>query len=144
LNIVAYTKGFSDREIEKILRICAESYLRQVYEFCKKPDDHFALTLKNTKGKINKLLNETRIKSHVAHLDTMTVIENYDRKFIRSKTIKDVDDATRKEIFIVRLFCSFVLLIKFVFSRLLKIMLKQFLNLKRKMITMHKIKQIIK
>ena len=39
-----------------------------------------------------------RVKSHAAHLDSMTVIENYDRRFIRSKTIKDVDDSTRTEI----------------------------------------------
>ena len=46
--LIAHSKGFSDREIEQILRVCAESYLRQVYEFCKKPDEQFALTLKNT------------------------------------------------------------------------------------------------
>lgn len=90
--------------MEEILRTCAEAYIKQVYEFCRQPNDHFALTLKNTKGKINKLLNETRIKSHVAHLDSMTSIENYDRRFNRSKTIKDVDDQTRNDILKVKNF----------------------------------------
>jgi uncharacterized protein (DUF2252 family) len=99
LNLIAYSKGFSDREIEEILRVCAESYLKQVYEFCKQEHQEFALTLKNTSGKIKKILNETRIKSHVAHLDSMTVIENYDRKFIRTKTIKDLEEPTRTELF---------------------------------------------
>ena len=105
MNLITYGKGFSDREIEGILRVCAGAYLRQVYEFCKKPNAEFALTLKNTTGKIQKLLNETRAKSHVNHLDSMTVIENYDRRFIRSKTIKDVEEPTRSEIFRVSLFC---------------------------------------
>jgi uncharacterized protein (DUF2252 family) len=103
LYLVAHSKGFSDAEIEDILRICAESYVRQVYEFCREQNDHFALTLKNTEGKVKKLLNETRVKSHAAHLDSMTKIENYDRRFIRSKTTTDVDDSTRKEILEVRL-----------------------------------------
>ena len=104
LNLVAYSKGFSDVEIKRILRICAESYVRQVHEFCREQNDHFALTLQNTEGKIKKLLNETRVKSHVAHLDSMTNIENYDRRFIRSKTITDVAEPTRTEILKVRSF----------------------------------------
>jgi uncharacterized protein (DUF2252 family) len=104
LNLVAHSKGFSDREIEEILRVCAESYLKKVYDFCKQSHDYFALTLKNTSGKIKKLLNETRIKSHVAHLDSFTNIENYDRRFIRSQTMKDVDETTRTDILNVKLF----------------------------------------
>jgi len=95
INLICYSKGFSDKEIEHILIIFVEEYLKQVYEFCKHSKDHFALTLKNTSGKIKKLLNETRIKSHVAHLDSMTFIENYDRRFTRSKNVQDVDDNLR-------------------------------------------------
>ncbi|CAF1098904.1 unnamed protein product [Rotaria sp. Silwood1] len=98
INLICYSKGFSDTEIQQVLKTCVEEYLKQVYEFCDCPKDQFALTLKNTSGKIKKILNETRIKSHVAHLDSMTYIENYDRKFIRSKNIKDVDDQTRENI----------------------------------------------
>jgi uncharacterized protein (DUF2252 family) len=103
LYLIAHSKGFSDNKIEDILRVCAESYLKQVYEFCKQTNEHFALTLKNTTGKIKKLLNETKIKSHAAHLDSMTCIEDYDRRFIRSKTIQDVDENTRRDILIVNI-----------------------------------------
>jgi hypothetical protein len=72
--------------------ICIEEYLKQVYQFCKRSKDHFALTLKNTSGKIKKLLNETRIKSHVTHLNQFTIIENYDRKFIRNQFIENVNE----------------------------------------------------
>ena len=102
LNLVAYSKGFSDVDIKTILTVCAEEYLKQVHQFCEQEKDEFSLTRKNTSGKIKKLLNETRVKSHVAHLDAMTVIEDYDRKFIRSKNIKDVDEQTRTDIVEVR------------------------------------------
>lgn len=99
LYLIGHSKGFSDKEIEEILRVCVESYLKRVYQFCKQPNEPFALTLQNTTGKIKKLLNETRVKSHAAHLDTMTVIEDYERRFVRSKTIQDVDEQTRQNIF---------------------------------------------
>jgi uncharacterized protein (DUF2252 family) len=98
INLICYSKGFSDKEIEHISIVFIEEYLKQVYEFCKHSKDHFALTLRNTSGKIKKLLNETRIKSHVAHLDSMTCIENYDRRFIRSKHTQDVDDKLRDDL----------------------------------------------
>ncbi|CAF4167200.1 unnamed protein product [Adineta steineri] len=106
LNLVAHSKGFSDKEIEQILRTCAESYLKQVDEFCQQPNNSFSLTLKNTSGAIKKILNETRIKSHVANLESMTVIEDYDRRFIRSKMIKDVDENLRQDI--IKAFTSYL------------------------------------
>ena len=72
LNLLCYAKGFSDIDIEQILRVCIEEYLKQVYEFCKRTKDHFALTLKNTTGQVKKLLNQTRIQSHAEHLNKMT------------------------------------------------------------------------
>lgn len=98
LYLICHSKGFSDDEIETILRECVQSYLKQVDLFCKQDKDRFALTLENTSGKVLKHLNETRIKSHVHHLDSMTIIENYDRKFIRSNQVKDVDEQTKEEI----------------------------------------------
>ena len=91
LNVLCYSKGFSDDEIKQILHVCVESYIKQVNEFCKQSKDRFALTLKNTSGQIKRLLNETRIKSHVELLNNMTCIENYNRRFIRSKYVQNVD-----------------------------------------------------
>ncbi|CAF0847923.1 unnamed protein product [Adineta ricciae] len=91
LNVLCYSKGFSDDEIKQILHVCVDSYIKQVNEFCKQSKDRFALTLKNTSGQIKRLLNETRIKSHVELLNSMTCIENYNRRFIRSKYVQNVD-----------------------------------------------------
>jgi uncharacterized protein (DUF2252 family) len=91
LNLIGYEKGFSDDEIQRIVYAYAGEYLEQVDDFCRSKQDRFALTLKNTDGKINELLNQARIKSHVALLDSKTIIENYDRKFIRNKYVSNVD-----------------------------------------------------
>lgn len=91
LNLICYAKGFSDDEIERVLRTCVDAYVRQVERFCRQSQDQFSLTLDNTTGCIKKLLNETRVRSHVALLDKLTCIENYDRRFIRSKHVQSVD-----------------------------------------------------
>ncbi|CAF0985989.1 unnamed protein product [Adineta ricciae] len=98
LFLICHSKGFSDNEIRDVLRAYVSAYLKKVYDFYKKSNDQFSLTLRNTTGKVKKLLSEARMKCHVAHLDEMTVIENYDRRFKRSKTNKDVDDQTRADI----------------------------------------------
>ena len=47
---------------------------------------------------MNTLLKQTRLASKEANLNTMTTIENYERKFIRSDIIKDVDDQLRHQL----------------------------------------------
>lgn len=98
INLICYSKGFSDDEIEKVLKACVDEYLKQIYSFCKQSKENFALTLKNTTGKINKLLNETKLKSHVEHLNKRTYIEDYNRKFIRSKYIQSVDNVLHEQL----------------------------------------------
>ncbi|CAF3852070.1 unnamed protein product, partial [Rotaria sordida] len=97
LYIVAYTKGFSNDTIRQILTRYADTYVKQVYEFCNSAKDQLPLTLTQTTGKIQLLLKETRIQSHVEHLAKMTVIENYERKFKRS-IYTDVDAQLYKDI----------------------------------------------
>jgi len=43
-------------------------------------------------------LKETRLRSREANLNTMTTIENYERRFIRSDVINDVDDQLRHQL----------------------------------------------
>ena len=98
LNLICYAKGFSDGEIENILGVCVEEYLRQVDQFCQQTKDQFSLTLRTTSGKVKELLLETRVKSHVDHLNSLTVIEDYDRRFIRNKYVQSVDKALHNQL----------------------------------------------
>jgi uncharacterized protein (DUF2252 family) len=98
LNLICYAKGFSDGEIQHILGVCVEEYLRKVEQFCQQAKDEFSLTLRTTTGKVKELLLETRVKSHVEHLNTLTCIENYDRRFIRNKYTQSVDNALHHQL----------------------------------------------
>ncbi|CAF2406550.1 unnamed protein product [Rotaria sp. Silwood2] len=99
INLITYSKAYSDEKIAKIIRCLVSSYLRQIYEYCDSPEQHsIAITSENTRGTVNKLLKESRLGSTEEYLNTMTTIENFERKFIRSKTAKDVDDQLRHQI----------------------------------------------
>lgn len=99
LNIITYSKAYSDEKIAKIISCVVRSYLQQVYEYCHaSKNHHMAITSENTEGPVNKLLKESRLGSKEAHLDKMTIVENFERKFIRSKDMKDIDDQTRHQI----------------------------------------------
>lgn len=99
VNIITYSKAYSDEKIAKIISCLVRSYLTQIHEYCNSPEQHhIGITSDNTTGPVNKLLKESRLGSKEAHLDTMTVVENFERKFIRSKTITDVDNQLRHQL----------------------------------------------
>lgn len=94
-----FSKAFCDAKIEKVVTCLIRSYLNQVYEYCQNCGRRLEpISSENTKGPINKLIKESRLGSREAHLDTMTTVENYERKFIRSKIVKDVDEQTRHQL----------------------------------------------
>lgn len=96
VNLIAYSKAFSDEKIAQIISNLVRAYLKQIYQYCSsRKEHHTAITIENTQGSVNRLLKASRLGSREAHLDTMTVIENFERKFIRSKNTKDVDNQMR-------------------------------------------------
>ena len=99
INLIMYSKAFSDEKIAKIIGFLVQSYLMQIHALCRAHDSsHVSITSENTRGSVNKLLKESRLGSKEAHLDTMTVVENYERKFLRSDTMRDVDDQLRHDV----------------------------------------------
>ncbi|UJR27482.1 hypothetical protein I4U23_008767 [Adineta vaga] len=99
LNLVVFSKAYSDAKIEKVLTIVVRSYLKQIYDYCNSSEEHLIpITCDNTEGPVNLLIKESRLGSKEAHLDTMTCIENHQRRFIRSDIIQDVDDDLRHQL----------------------------------------------
>jgi hypothetical protein len=99
LNLITFSKAFCDAKIEKIITCVVRSYLAQIYEYCNSPEQYkMALTSENTEGPVNILLKNSRLGSKETHLDTMTRVENYERKFVRSKIVNDVDDQLRHQL----------------------------------------------
>ncbi|CAF4264348.1 unnamed protein product, partial [Rotaria sordida] len=96
---ITYSKAYSDEKIAQLIRCLVSSYLKQIYEYCNSREKrHMTITSENTHGPVNILLKESRLGSREAHLNTMTVVENFERKFIRSKDVKDVDEQLRNQI----------------------------------------------
>lgn len=101
VNLIAYSKAYCDAKIEKILTSLVRAYVAQIHQYCKEPAHHpVPISSENTRGAVNLLLKESRLGSKEAHLNKMTVIENYERKFIRSDVVKDVDDELRHHLLV--------------------------------------------
>ena len=99
VNLITFSKAYSDEKITHIIGCLVRAYLNQIYEYCNSSKQrHVGITTENTEGPVNILLKESRLGSKEEHLDKMTVVENYERKFIRSKTMKDVDPQLRHQI----------------------------------------------
>jgi uncharacterized protein (DUF2252 family) len=99
LALLGYEKAMSDDEISEMITTMARSYIEQVKSFATDGHDKdFALTLANTKGTLLDVLEETRLKTRVALLDDLTVIEGHDRRFKTGPDTKRVDADQRKEL----------------------------------------------
>jgi uncharacterized protein (DUF2252 family) len=90
LALLGYEKALSDEQIADLITTVARSYIDQVKAFA--ASEHtgtFALTLDNTDGTLLTVLQAARLKTRVALLDELTVIDSYDRRF-------QIDDDTTR------------------------------------------------
>jgi uncharacterized protein (DUF2252 family) len=99
LALLGYEKAMSDDEIAEMITTMARSYVEQVKSFATDGHDKdFALMLSNTKGTLLDVLEETRLKTRVALLDDLTVIEGHDRRFKTGPDTKRIDADGRKQL----------------------------------------------
>ncbi len=97
LALIGVEKALSDEEIREVIAKMANAYLAQVEKFTHGAND-FALTLKNTSGKLLEIMQKSRLNTRVALLEQETTIENYDRKFRLNKNSRAIDDAMRAKV----------------------------------------------
>lgn len=99
INLIAYSKAFCDEKIEKILAVLLRAYVTEIHHYCEAPEKELIpLSSENTQGAVNMLIKQSRLGSKEANLSKMTTVENFERKFIRSDTVKDVDDLMRHKL----------------------------------------------
>lgn len=99
LSLIGYQKALSDEEIQQMIATMARSYIAQVAEFADSPErNDFALTLKNTTGKLLDLLHRTRLNTRIGLLESQTYIENYDRRFTLGSNVTPVEGETRTQL----------------------------------------------
>jgi uncharacterized protein (DUF2252 family) len=96
LALLGYEKALSDDEISEMIRTVARSYVTQVQAFAaSEHTQEFALTLANSDGRLLEILQEARLKTRVALLDELTVIESFDRRFRLGADVQALDAPTR-------------------------------------------------
>ncbi len=99
LALIGYEKAMSDGEIRQMIAAIVEGYLDQVAQFASgRTTPDFALTLDNTKGKLNELLQEARLQTRIGLLNRFTSIENYDRRVTISKYNKPLSKTRREKV----------------------------------------------
>ncbi len=92
LALIGYQKALSDDEIRHVIQVAARGYVKRVKAFAEKGHaDGFALTIASTTGKLQELINETRLESRYSLLESLTSIENYDRRFTINKINRPID-----------------------------------------------------
>jgi uncharacterized protein (DUF2252 family) len=123
LTLIGYEKALSDEEIGTLIESLARSYASQVAKFAggqeheqahkqEHGSEHapargrdqgighseFALTLSNTNGRLLEVLRSARLYTRIGMLDSVTTIENVERRFSMNSTALVLDAETRRKV----------------------------------------------
>jgi uncharacterized protein (DUF2252 family) len=100
LALLGFAKAVSDAAIERMIDVYARTYLEQVRAFATGGghDRDYRLTLDNTDGVLQDVLNEARLATRVALLDATTTVEGADRRFVIGSGVRELDAGEREEV----------------------------------------------
>jgi uncharacterized protein (DUF2252 family) len=99
IGLLGWSKALPDTDIETFVRHAATSYLDQVRLFAEQDGDaEFALRLDTTDHAVRRVLQEARLRSRSAMLDSMTEAEGYDRRFRDGPGVRRLPDSERAEV----------------------------------------------
>jgi uncharacterized protein (DUF2252 family) len=97
--LLGFVKALSDDTIRELVETYAHAYAEQVESFHHgEHDEEFRLTLDNTEGALNDVLQEARSQSRWHMLDRLTHVEGHERVFKDSSGVRRLDDAEREEV----------------------------------------------
>jgi uncharacterized protein (DUF2252 family) len=96
LSLLGYVKALSDETIAEMIETYARAYTEQVETFHRgDEDEEFRLTLDNTEGALQGVLQEARLKTRWHMLDQLTTVESHDRVFRDGPAVRRLDDDER-------------------------------------------------
>jgi uncharacterized protein (DUF2252 family) len=99
LALIGFSKALSDDTIGDLIRSYARSYMEAVHGFVEgERDEDFRLTLDNTEGVVNVVLQAARQSTRIRLLDNLTAIENGDRRFVEASGTRLLEDDEREEV----------------------------------------------
>jgi uncharacterized protein (DUF2252 family) len=99
LALLGFVKALSDDTIGEMIETYAAAYLEQVERFHRtEADEEFRLTLENTEGALQAVLQEARVQTRWHMLEQATRVEGHDRVFKESPSARLLDDDEREEV----------------------------------------------
>jgi uncharacterized protein (DUF2252 family) len=96
LAVMGWRKAMPDEDIASLIRTYLRAYLDQVRTFVDDDRDHeWSLRLGTARGAVRDALLSAQLSTRVDLLDRVTVVEDYDRRFRHSPTVRTLDDGER-------------------------------------------------
>jgi uncharacterized protein (DUF2252 family) len=94
LALLGHAKALSDAFITELVSACVGAYVAELRTLVERPDEASPLTVDTTTGALQDVLQQARLRTRVALLDGLSVIERYDRRFKELDGVSRIDEAT--------------------------------------------------
>ena len=99
LSVLGFVKALSDATISDMIETYARAYSEQVEAFHHgEEDEEFRLTLDNTEGELDDVLQRARLQTRWHMLEQATHVEGHERVFKESSSARPLDDKERKDV----------------------------------------------
>jgi uncharacterized protein (DUF2252 family) len=99
LALLGFAKALSDRTIGELITAYANAYLEQVRGFATgNRDEEFRLTLENADGALYEVLLAARLKTRIDVLESLTAIEDGERRFRGGPGVRTLEQDERAEV----------------------------------------------
>jgi uncharacterized protein (DUF2252 family) len=96
LAVMGWTKAMPDEDIAGLIETYLRAYLDQVHTFVDDDRDHeWSLNLRTARGAVKGALLAAQLSTRVDLLEKVTVIEDYDRRFRHSPTVRVLEEDER-------------------------------------------------
>ncbi|BAH53804.1 DUF2252 domain-containing protein [Rhodococcus opacus] len=96
LALMGWQKALPESDVRALAETYLRSYVEQVLQYVREEaDEAFALRLDNSRGAIHDLLLSARLATRVSLLESVTVLEDYDRHFRRGRGVRELEEAER-------------------------------------------------
>lgn len=95
LALIGHAKALSDADITSLVSVFTERYVSTIDELVAQGHERHALTLETTDGVLLDVLRAARRRTRVDLLDSITTIEDDDRRFARGPGVRLLDKQER-------------------------------------------------
>lgn len=97
LALTCWQKALPESDVRSLSAVYLRSYLDQVRRYCETDDDlgDFSLRLDNTEGPVHAVLLAARAQTRNAMLDSLTVVDDHERRFVDDAKARHLNAAER-------------------------------------------------